>query len=104
MKRLLHGMLERISLSRNKMKLFVKDRYEKLFVKTKTVHDYEWEIAQAKEKIKELQSNCKHESITDGFSFPYDGVIVPYRTCLLCKANLRMQEEEIRALMDSFIK
>lgn len=69
------------------MKLFKKAYYEKLMMQNpKTVQDYHLIIANAQEKIKEIQEKCAHSERFVGYYSWRIGSFHPSRICKACNA------------------
>ena len=86
------------------MKLFKKAYYEKLMMQNpKTVNDYYLIIANAQDKIKELQAKCEHKEFRVGFYSYRPGSLVPSRICTTCSHLIgNATDEESEALRNKY--
>jgi len=82
------------------MKLFKRDYYEKMFIKRgKTVQDYQLQILQAQDKIKELQAQCGHQFVTPMMYMWRPGAFNPTLVCNSCGSCVPgISEEDKNAL------
>ena len=87
------------------MKLFKRDYYEKLFItRAQTVQDYQLQIAQAQEKIRDLQAKCEHPNFEVMFYSWRPGALQPSRVCKTCNFSFEASEEETKRLWDRYNK
>jgi hypothetical protein len=98
--------MERFLHIGDKMKIWKRDHYEKMFIKrAQTVQDYQLQILHAQDKIKELQAKCDHLEFDVTFYSWRPAAMQPARICKSCNVWIsNATDEESKQLWANYYK